>query len=69
MSDRPKEPFTRCVADVWEAPGYWHSHQCHSRARSAGRDGAPLCGIHLREDERRAAIGMGSLSRYEETRH
>lgn len=37
----------RCVAQVSEPPGYWHSHTCGKPAKGE-REGQPVCGIHLR---------------------
>lgn len=64
MTSNAKDDTPQCAAEVWEPPGYWHTHQCPRRSKGVGRDGAPLCGTHLRQDERRAALGMGPVWLY-----
>ena len=44
----------QCEEEVWEAPGYWHSHQCTNKAKwvVSGRSGDSypklICGLHVK---------------------
>jgi hypothetical protein len=60
-------PERICEAEVWEAPGYWHSHQCSHRAKFSVSDVSGnerfVCGVHNRK--RQQLIDNGFVSRDE----